>query len=135
MNQNLAKAGASLQLYVLALLRVVAGYTFLLYGTSKLFGAPYVAMFDGLQLFSLTGLAGVLELLGGALLVLGAFTRPVAFLLSGRMALAYFMAHTKTTDFWLPLMDSGGSVVLFCFIFLYLAVAGGGFLALDRSRS
>ena len=70
------------QPYVLGLLRIVLGYTFMLHGMAKLFGVPHVAMFDGLQLFSLMGLAGVLELVGGVLLILGCFTRPGAFILS-----------------------------------------------------
>jgi len=73
---------------VLAALRIVTGYLFVQHGTAKLFGVPHVAMFDHLSLFSLIGLAGVLELVGGALVVLGLFTRPAAFILSGEMAVA-----------------------------------------------
>lgn len=120
------------QPYALALLRIVAGYTFMLHGMSKLFGIPHVAMFDGLQLFSLMGLAGVLELVGGILLIIGLFTRPVAFLLSGQMAVAYFMSHATMGDFWLPLMNKGEPAVLFCFIFFYLFVAGAGALSVDN---
>ena len=83
------------------MLRIVLGYTFMLHGMAKLFGVPHVAMFDGLQLFSLMGLAGVLELVGGVLLILGWFTRPVAFILSGQMAVAYFMMHAGFDNFWL----------------------------------
>src|SRR5437868_1597099 len=75
----------------LGLLRIVTGYLFIYHGSAKLLGVPHVAMFDGLQLFSLMGLAGVLELVGGAMLILGLFVRPVAFVLSGFMAVAYFM--------------------------------------------
>ncbi len=131
MNIRTSQTGNALQSYALALLRVVAGYTFLLHGTAKLFAMPHVAMFDGLQLFSLMGLAGVLEVAGGALLVLGLFTRPVAFLLSGQMAVAYFMAHASKGSALLPLMNGGEPAVLFCFIFLFLAAAGGGAWALD----
>ena len=120
------------QPYVLGLLRIVAGYTFFLHGTAKLFGAPHMAMFDGMQLFSLMGLAGVLELIGGALLIIGLFTRPVAFLLSGQMAVAYFMAHASTSNFALPLINQGEPAVLFCFIFLYLFFAGAGALSVDN---
>lgn len=120
------------QPYALALLRIVAGYTFMLHGMAKLFGVPHVAMFDGLQLFSLMGLAGVLELVGGALLIIGLFTRPVAFVLSGLMAVAYFMAHATMGDFWLPLLNKGEPAVLFCFIFLYLFFAGAGALSVDN---
>ncbi|MFM9162145.1 MAG: DoxX family protein, partial [Methylocystis sp.] len=79
--------------YVLALLRISAAVMFLQHGTAKLFGFPHVAMFDGLQLVSLLGIGGLLELAGGALLVVGWKTRPVAFLLSGEMAVAYFWFH------------------------------------------
>lgn len=120
------------QPYVLGLLRIVVGYCFMLHGMSKLFGVPHVAMFDGLQLFSLMGLAGVLELVGGALLLLGWFTRPVAFLLSGQMAVAYFMKHAGVDNFWLPLLNQGEAAVLYCFVFLYLSVAGAGAFSIDN---
>ena len=119
----------------LSLLRIVAAYLFLLHGSAKLLHMPHVAMFDDLQLFSLLGLAGVLELLGGALLVLGLFTRPVAFLLSGEMAFAYFMMHASRDTVLLPLVNHGEAAVLYCFIFLYLAAAGGGPWGLDALRS
>ena len=113
-------------------LDIVAGYTFLLHGTAKLFGVPHVAMFDGLQVMSLMGLAGILEVAGGLLLILGWFTRPVAFLLSGQMAVAYFMAHAKANNFLLPLLNQGESAVLFCFIFLFLVFAGAGAWSIDN---
>lgn len=120
------------QPYALALLRIITGYSFMLHGMSKLFGMPHVAMFDGLQLFSLMGVAGILELVGGFLLLIGLFTRPVAFLLSGQMAVAYFTSHATMNDFWLPLMNKGEPAVLYCFIFLYLFVAGAGALSVDN---
>jgi putative oxidoreductase len=86
-----------------------------------------------LQLFSLYGLAGVLELVGGLLLLLGLFTRPVAFVLSGQMAVAYFIGHAASTPLF-PLLNRGEAAVLFCFVFLYLAAAGGGAWALDNKR-
>ena len=135
MHQVKSSALNAYQPYALALLRVVAGYTFLLHGSAKLLGMPHVAMFDGLQLFSLYGLAGVLELVGGLLLVLGLFTRPVAFVLSGQMAVAYFMAHASEGRVLMPLLNGGESAVLFCFVFLYLFVAGGGAWALDNRLS
>ena len=82
----------------------------------------------------LTGAAMALELVGGALLVLGLFVRPVAFILSGEMAFAYWMAHASAGNWWLPIKNHGESAALFCFIFLYLAAAGGGALALGRRR-
>ncbi len=134
MNASLNRL-AAYQPQALALLRIVAGYTFLLHGSAKLLSMPHVAMFDGLQLFSLYGLAGVLELVGGLLLVLGLFTRPVAFVLSGQMAVAYFMAHASEGRVLMPLLNGVESAVLFCFVFLYLFVAGGGAWALDNRLS
>ena len=134
MNASLNRL-AAYQPQALALLRIVAGYTFLLHGSATLLSMPHVAMFDGLQLFSLYGLAGVLELVGGLLLVLGLFTRPVAFVLSGQMAVAYFMAHASQGSVLMPLLNGGESAVLFCFVFLYLFVAGGGAWALDNRLS
>lgn len=120
------------QPYVLGLLRIVLGYTFMLHGMAKLFGVPHVAMFDGLQLFSLMGLAGVLELVGGVLLIFGCFTRPVAFILSGQMAVAYFMMHAGIDNFWLPLLNQGEAAVLYSFAFLYLSFAGAGAFSIDN---
>lgn len=117
---------------LLAVLRIVTGLLFLQHGTAKLLGLPHVAMFDGLQLFSLIGLAGVLELGGGLLIVLGLFTRPVAFILSGMMAVAYFMAHAPQA--FLPLVNQGELAVLYCFIFLYLYIAGPGAFSIDSAR-
>lgn len=116
----------------LATLRIVTGYMFLWHGTAKLFGTPHVAMFDNLQLFSLMGLAGVLELVGGIALILGLFTRPVAFVLSGFMAVAYFMGHANQGNALLPMLNQGELAVAWSFLFLYFAVAGGGAWALDN---
>ena len=117
---------------LLGLLRIILGFLFLQHGTAKLFGAPHVAMFDGLQLFSLMGAAGVLELVGGALLLIGLFTRPVAFILSGQMAVAYFLMHAPAA--FLPILNGGEMAVMYCFTFLYLAAAGGGAYSLDAMR-
>ena len=117
---------------LLAVLRIVTGLLFLEHGTAKLLGLPHVAMFDGLQLLSLMGLAGVLELGGGLLIVLGLFTRPVAFILSGQMAVAYFMAHAPQA--FLPLVNQGELAVLYCFVFLYLFIAGPGAFSFDSAR-
>lgn len=103
----------------------------MLHGTAKLFGLPHVEMFDGLQIFSIYGLAGILETFGGLLLLLGLFTRPVAFVLSGQMAVAYFMAHTSPNPL-VPMLNGGEAAALFSFVFLYLAAAGGGAWALDN---
>jgi putative oxidoreductase len=118
----------------LAALRIVTGYLFVQHGTAKLFGVPHVAMFDHLSLFSLIGLAGVLELVGGALVVLGLFTRPAAFILSGEMAVAYFTAHASQGNVLLPTLNEGEAAVLYCFVFLFLAVAGGGAWTVDSMR-
>ena len=120
------------QPYLLAVLRIVVGYTFMLHGTAKLFSIPHVAMFDGMQLFSMMGMAGILELVGGVLIIFGWFTRPVAFLLSGQMAVAYFMAHAGVDNFWLPLLNQGEPAVLYSFVFLYLAAAGAGAWSIDN---
>jgi putative oxidoreductase len=116
--------------YFRGALRIVAAFMFLQHGTAKLFGVPHVAMFDGLQLFSLLGLAGVLELIGGALLLVGLWTRPVAFALSGEMAVAYFWAHFGKS--FLPILNQGELAVLYCFVFLYFAAVGPGRPAVDR---
>ncbi len=106
----------------------------MLHGTAKLFAIPHLEMFDGLQLLSLYGFAGILEAVGGLLLLLGLFTRPVAFILSGQMAVAYFIAHAAKAPL-LPLVNGGEAAALFCFIFLYLSAAGGGSWALDNKHS
>jgi putative oxidoreductase len=112
------------------LLRIAAALLFMQHGTAKLFGVPHVAMFDNLQLFSLLGAAGILELVGGALVLVGLFTRPVAFILSGQMAVAYVFFHAGQ-DVW-PLINKGELAALYCFVFLFFAAAGPGAFALDR---
>lgn len=116
---------------LLSLLRVVAAYMFMLHGTTKLFQMPYIEMFANVPLMSIYGLAGVLEVGGGLLLLLGLLTRPVAFVLSGQMAVAYFMAHTQP-NFLLPILTGGELAALYSFVFLYFAAAGGGAWSLDN---
>jgi putative oxidoreductase len=116
------------------LLRIIVGYLFIPHGTAKLLGAPHVAMFDGVQLMSTIGVAGVLELVGGALFLLGLFTRPVAFVLSGFMAAAYFMAHASKGNPLLPMLNGGELAVVYSFLFLFFAVAGAGAWSLDAMR-
>ena len=106
------------------ILRIVAGGLFLLHGSAKLLHVPHVPQFDHVQLLSLVGIAGVLELIGGFLLLIGLFTRPVAFILSGEMAFAYFMGHASQ-GFW-PVLNQGTPAILFCFLFLYFSSAGPG---------
>src|SRR6266704_1933065 len=99
---------------ILSLLRIVVAALFMQHGTAKLLHVPHVASFDNVQLMSLTGLAGVLEIGGGLLLLIGLLTRPVAFILSGEMAVAYFMAHPPRV--LLPLLNGGELAVVYCFL-------------------
>jgi putative oxidoreductase len=115
--------------YLLSLLRIVAAFTFTSHGSQKLFALPVLEPRNPVPMLSLLGVAGVLELVGGSLLFLGLFTRPIAFLLSGEMAVAYFMVHAPR-NFW-PILNGGEVVVLFCFVWLYLAAAGPGPWSLD----
>ncbi|HVR43716.1 MAG TPA: DoxX family protein [Thermoanaerobaculia bacterium] len=114
---------------MLAVLRIVTALLFMQHGTQKLLGFPGGSEGGGPPLMSLIGLAGILELVGGLLIVIGLLTRPVAFILSGEMAVAYFMVHAPQGP-W-PLLNQGELPALYCFIFLYLAVAGGGVWSLD----
>jgi putative oxidoreductase len=114
---------------LLSVLRIVAGLLFVQHGSAKLLHVPSQPMFAHLHLMSLLGVQGVIELVGGGLLTLGLFSRPVAFLLSGDMAVAFFMVHFPKN--WLPILNGGDLAVLFCFTFLYLCVAGPGPWSLD----
>ena len=114
---------------LLSVLRIVAGFLFMLHGAQKLFGFPAPMQGGAPPLMSLFGVSGILEFFGGLLVLVGLFTRPVAFILSGEMAVAYFMMHAPG-GFW-PTLNRGEAAVLFCFIFLYLAAAGGGPWSLD----
>ena len=118
----------------LALLRIVTAFLFLQHGTAKLLHVPHVEMFDDLSVFSLIGFAGVLEIVGGVLLILGLFTRITAFILSGEMAAAYFIGHVPKGHFFSPMLNHGETAVLFCFIFLLLAFAGAGAWSMDAAR-
>ena len=118
----------------LAVLRIVTGYLVIPHGTAKLFGAPHQEMFDGLQLMSLMGLAGIIEVFLGALFLIGLFTRPVAFVLCGFMAVAYFMAHGSQGNVLLPMLNQGELAVLWCFVFLYFVFAGAGAWSMDAMR-
>lgn len=118
----------------LAVLRIVTAFLFLQHGTAKLFGVPHVAFFDNLSIFSLIGFAGMLEVVGGVLLILGLFTRPTAFILAGEMAVAYFIGHATQGHILSPMLNQGESAVLFCFIFLLLSVAGAGVWSIDAAR-
>ena len=114
----------------LSVLRIVAALLFMQHGAQKLFGLLGGHQMD---LVSLMGLAGVLEFFGGLLLALGLFTRPVAFVLSGLMAFAYFMAHHPAGP-W-PILNHGELAALYSFTFLYLSASGGGPISLDHLRN
>ena len=113
----------------LSVLRIVSGLLFLEHGTGKLLGFP-PSDHAATELFSLIGVQGVLELVGGFLILIGLFTRPVAFILTGDMAVAYFMAHAPKSFF--PTINGGQLAILFCFVFLYLVFAGGGKWSVDE---
>jgi putative oxidoreductase len=125
--------GQSWSARLLSVLRIVTAFLFVQHGTAKLFQIPHVAGLDGVSLMSLIGLAGALELAGGLLLLIGLFTRPVAFLLSGEMAFAYFIAHAPSA--FLPLLNGGELAVEWCFVFLYIWAAGSGAWSVDAWRS
>jgi putative oxidoreductase len=115
---------------LLSVLRIVAAFLFMAHGSQKLFGFPAAGQAGSGSLPPLMMVAGVLEFFGGLLLLLGLFTRPVAFLLSGQMAVAYFMSHAPQ-NFW-PLLNRGELAALYSFLFLYFAAAGGGAWSLDN---
>jgi putative oxidoreductase len=120
----------SLAPYFLTLLRVITALLFMSHGTMKLLGFP-ASDFQP-PLFSLFGLAGAIEIVAGILIVIGLFTRLAAFIASGQMAVAYFMAHAPQA--FVPAQNGGEAAVLFCFVFLYLVFAGPGALAIDNAR-
>jgi putative oxidoreductase len=118
---------------LLSTLRIVAAFLFVQFGTAKLFAFPAATLPGGgtAPIASLPGVAGVLETFGGALLLVGLFTRPVAFLLSGEMAFAYFMVHAPR-GFW-PVLNQGQAAILFCFVWLYVSAAGAGPWSVDAA--
>ena len=118
---------------LLSVLRIVAALIFLEHGTQKLLGFPPMA--EGMAMpapLSLLWFAGILELFGGLLLLVGLFTRPVAFILAGQMAVAYWMVHAPQSPF--PALNAGDAAILYCFVFLYLSAAGPGPWSLDSWR-
>ncbi len=120
--------------YLLSTLRIIAAFLFMQFGTGKVFAFPAAIMPEGgtAPLWSLAWIAGALEAFGGFFLLIGWFTRPVAFLLSGEMAFAYFIGHAPQ-GFW-PVLNQGHPAVLFCFLFLYFSAAGAGPWSLDAMR-
>jgi len=115
----------------LSVLRIIAGLMIIQHGMGKIIGFPVYPAYANVQPLSLIGAAGFLELIGGALLILGLWTRPVAFILSGEMAVAYFMVHAPKGFF--PLVNGGTLAIAYCFVFLYLATAGAGPWSVDAA--
>lgn len=116
---------------VLSVLRVVVAYLYLQHGTAKLLHVPHLPLFDGLRAWSRDGFAGMLEIAGSLLMLVGLFTRPVALILSGEMAVGYFWVHARQGHVFMPALNDGEEAVLYCFIFLFLATAGGGAWSMD----
>ena len=122
---------------VLGLVRIIAGYMFLLHGTAKFFEFP-ISMTGGngsVPLPSMYGIGGLIEVIGSILIILGLFTRPAAFVLSGQMAFAYFGIHASFANMLLPIVNQGELAALYSLVFLYFATAGSGAFALDNKRN
>ena len=114
-----------------ALMRIVSGFLFFFHGTQKLLGFPPA----GWEMpWHIHYVAGGIELIGGAMIMIGLFTAPVAFIASGLMAAAYWTAHFSTEN-WLPIMNEGDAAVLYCFVFLYISTMGSGIWSVDAKRS
>ena len=128
--ERLWRQTADLTPYLLSLLRIVLALLFIEHGSMKLFGFPPSDQFKDLQLLSLEGVAGVMEFCGGLLMLVGFLTRPTAFLMSGLMAAAYFIAHAPKGFF--PALNMGEAAIIYSFLFLFFSVAGGGALSIDR---
>lgn len=134
MNMNFA-ASPVVRARVLAILRIVTGYMFLMHGSGKLFHVPQVEGYEAIELLSLVGAAGVLELVCGILVLIGWFTRTAAFIASGQMAVAYFLAHASAGNVLVPLQNQGELAVLYCFVFLLLWSMGPGAWSVDEWRA
>jgi len=117
---------------ILSILRIMTGLFLLQHGLGKLFKFPVVPMFAKLELSSMPGIAGFFELIGGLLLVIGLFSRPVAFIMSGMCAVGYFMVHAPRGFY--PILNGGELIALYCFALLYLAAAGPGPWSIDAAR-
>jgi len=126
------KVLAKWQPTALSLFRFITGLLLFQYGVAKILKFPPESQFAKVELMSLYGAAGSLELILGGLLIVGLFTRPVAFILSGEMAFAYFLGHFPKNFF--PVINNGTAAILFCFACLYLATAGGGPISVDAMR-
>jgi putative oxidoreductase len=128
---DLARLQSEWEPRVLSILRIVVGLLFMEHGLAKLFGFPTATMHP--EMFQLLWFAGIIETFGGLLLTLGLFTRPAAFIMSGEMAVGYFMSHQPRNLF--PLVNGGDAAILYCFVFFYFVVVGGGCWSLDRLLS
>lgn len=117
---------------LLSILRIMTALLFIAHGTAKFLSFPYIEGMSGISPMSLGGIAGILELVGGALLIIGFYSRLTAFILSGLMAFAYFLAHAPS-DFF-PIRNQGELAIMFSFVFLYIAAAGPGPWSVDASR-
>ncbi len=120
--------------YLQSVVRIVAAYLYLSHGTQKLFAIPATAGAQAVPLSSLLGAAGIIETIGGALMLLGLFTRPVAFIISGQMAYAFWTQHVPRGVWYYPILNGGELAVLFCFLWLYFCAAGPGPISVDRLR-
>lgn len=132
--EGIAARAQALTPYALAVLRLVTAFLFIQHSTAKLFGVPHVAALDGVQLMSLFGAAAIIEIIGSTLLLLGLWTRATAFILSGEMAVGYFLVHAPQGHVLSPILNNGEMAVMFCFVFLFIAAAGGGAWTIDGRR-
>jgi putative oxidoreductase len=131
MTETMAATMAAWAPRALSVLRIITGLMVIEHGMGKLLGWPVVPAYAGIKLFSLLGTAGIIELVGGALLILGLFTQPIAFVVSGEMAVAYFMVHAPRSFF--PLINGGSLAITYCFACLYLSTAGAGPWSVDAT--
>jgi putative oxidoreductase len=130
-SNSLSTTWAPRALSILSILRIFTGLALLQHGTGKILGFPAVPSLANVQIASLAGAAGLIELIGGILFTIGLFTRPVAFLLSGFTAVAYFMAHASKGFY--PILNGGELAALYCFVFLYFTFAGAGPWSVDAA--
>lgn len=133
MHMNLDALAVTWSPRLLSILRIMSGLLLLQHGTAKYLNFPFVDRMSNASPTSMSGIAGILELVGGVLLILGLFTRPTAFILSGMCAVAYFLVHAPRGFF--PILNGGELAVLYCFVFLYLAAAGAGPWSVDAARN
>jgi len=130
-SESLTTVWAPRAVYILSVLRIFTGLDLLQHGTGKILGFPAVPSFAHVQIASLSGLGGMIELIGGILFTIGLLTRPVAFVLSGFTAAAYFMAHAGKGFY--PVLNGGELAALYCFVFLYFSFAGAGPWSVDAA--